>query len=145
MTDYALKFAEAVERSTIEDVHKAWQMAHRMYGTLGPVLERNQVLICPALNLPAVAAEHDPWDENFTVAGVRVDAELGWEMCHQFNMLHNCPVLALPSGKAENGVPTGIQIVGRTFDDRTVLAAGLAYEKAMGGWYRTPSEQLNDL
>ena len=57
-------------------------------------------------------------------------------MTHQFNMLHNCPVMALPSGIASNGVPTGIQIVGRTFDDARVFRVALAYEKAMGGWFR---------
>jgi amidase len=56
-------------------------------------------------------------------------------MTHQFNMLRNCPALSLPSGHAETGVPTGIQIIGRTFDDARVFKAALAYEKAVGGWY----------
>ena len=46
--------------------------------------------------------------------GKKVDPEYGWVMTHQFNMLHNCPVLSVPSGHAATGVPTGIQIVGRT-------------------------------
>jgi len=50
-------------------------------------------------------------------------------------MLHNCPVLAVPSGQASSGVPTGIQIVGRTFDDSRVFRAGLAYEHSVGGWF----------
>jgi amidase len=138
MTDYALKVAEGIERiSTIDDVHKAWAMAHRMYGTLGPILARNEALVCPTLNLPAVKAEHDPTDPNFFVAGVKVDAEYGWVMTHQFNMLHNCPVLAVPSGRAGNGIPTGIQIVGPTFEDARVIQAGLAYEQAVGGWFRS--------
>jgi amidase len=44
-------------------------------------------------------------------------------------------VLALPSGRAANGVPTGIQLVGRTYDDAAVFRAGLAFESAVGGWY----------
>ena len=56
-------------------------------------------------------------------------------MTHQFNMLHNCPVLSVPSGHAATGVPTAIQIVGRTFDDQRVFKAALAYEEAVGGWY----------
>ena len=65
------------------------------------------------INLPAVKADHDPWDQDFTVNGKKVDPEYGWVMTHQFNMLHNCPVLAVPSGFTATGVPTGIQIVGR--------------------------------
>ena len=61
MTDYALKMAAAIEKTTgIDDVHKAWAEAHHMYQTLGPVLEANDVFICPTLNLPAVHADHDP-------------------------------------------------------------------------------------
>jgi len=136
MTDYALKFAEAAERhSTIDDVHKPWARSHAMYQSLGPVLAAHDVFICPTNNLAAVKADHDPWDQTFNVNGKKADPEYGWVMTAQFNMLHNCPVLAVPSGHTEQGVPTGIQIVGRTWDDARVFRAGLAYERALGGWY----------
>ena len=138
MTDYALKFAEAAKRNTaMDDVHRPWQRAHLMYQSLGPVLAKHDVFICPTNNAPAVRADHDPWDADFRINGKKVDPEFGWVMTHQFNMLHNCPVLAVPSGHAASGVPTGIQIVGRTWDDARVFKAGLAYEKAHGGWYTT--------
>lgn len=142
MTTYALKFAEAAERnSTINDVHKPWARANAMYQTLGPVLASHDVFICPTNNLAAVKADHDPWDENFTVNGKKADAEFGWVMVFQFNMLHNCPVLAVPSGHTKQGVPTGIQIVGRTWDDARVFRAGLAYEKALGGWFTSKEKR----
>jgi amidase len=34
-----------------------------------------------------------------------------------------------------NGVPTGIQIVGKTYCDADVFRAGLAFETAVGGWF----------
>ena len=136
MTDYARKFAETAQRVTgIDDVHKPWEQAHRMYQTLGPVLSSHDVFICPTNNAPGVKADHDPYDPHFTVAGKKVDPEYGWVMTHQFNMLHNCPVLSVPSGHAGTRVPTAIQIVGRTYDDQRVFKAALAYEKAVGGWY----------
>jgi Asp-tRNA(Asn)/Glu-tRNA(Gln) amidotransferase A subunit family amidase len=136
MTGYALKFAKAAMRhSTMDDIHKPWARAHAMYQSLGPILEAHDVFICPTTNAPAVKADHDPWDENFTVNGKKVDAEFGWVMTHQFNMLHNCPVMSVPSGHAPSGVPTGIQIVGRTWDDARVFKAALAYEHEVGGWY----------
>lgn len=58
-----------------------------------------------------------------------------------FNMLSRCPVLALPSGRAKNGVLTGIQIVGRTYCDGDVFQAGMAYESAVGGWFATPANR----
>ena len=145
MTDYALKLADAAERNTqINDVHKAWERSHIMYQTLGPILAAHDVFICPTNNLAAVKADHDPWDQTFTVNGKKADPEYGWVMTAQFNMLHNCPVLAVPSGHTAQGVPTGIQIVGRTWDDSRVFRAGLAYEKALGGWY-TSGEKRPDL
>jgi amidase len=45
-------------------------------------------------------------------------------------MLHNCPVMSVPSGRDATGVPTGIQIVGPTFDDLTVFRAAMLYEAA---------------
>jgi amidase len=142
MTDYALKMADAVERqTTLDDVHKSWEIIHRMYQSLGPILARHDALVCPTLNLPAVPAAHDPWDETFRIDGIPANAEYGWVMTYQFNMLHNCPVLAVPSGFAATGVPTGIQIVGRTWDDATVFRLGYAYEKAVGGWYARKSRR----
>ncbi|CAN5403073.1 amidase [soil metagenome] len=142
MTDYALKMADAIEQTTgIDDVHKAWDRAHAMYQTLGPALSKYDALVCPTLNLPAVPADHDPWSKDFTVNGVKADPEYGWVMTHPFNMLHNCPVLAVPSGFASTGVPTGIQIVGRTYDDASVFRIGLAYEEAAGLWLNTPDKR----
>ena len=144
MTDYALKFAAAAERnSTIDDVHKPWSRIDAMYQTMGPILAKYDVFICPTNNLAAVKADHDPWDQSFTVNGHKADPEFGWVMTHQFNMLHNCPVLAVPSGHTTGGIPTGIQIVARTWDDTRVFKAGLAYEKALGGWYTEGQKRPN--
>jgi amidase len=70
------------------------------------------------------------------INGVEVNPSLGWVMTTPFNMLSRCPVLSIPSGRAGNGVPTGIQIVGRTYCDADVFRAALAYETAQGAWYQ---------
>ena len=77
---------------------------------------------------PAAEADHDLFDADFTVNGVPQDPEFGWVMTYPFNMLSRCPVMSVPSGMAANGVPTGIQIVGRTFDDRSVFRAASAFD-----------------
>ena len=125
----------------MDDVHKAWARIHAMYQTLGPVLASHDVFVCPTVSYPAVKADHDPTDMSFTVNGKPADTEYGWIMVYQFNMLHNCPVLAVPSGHTSFGVPTGIQIVGRTWDDARVFKAGLAYEREVGGWYTAPGKR----
>jgi amidase len=80
-------------------------------------------------------ADQDMLDQNFMIDGRKTDPEYGWILTHHFNMLHNCPVMSVPSGRSASGVPTGIQLVGSTFDDLTVFRAATAYEHAVGGWF----------
>ena len=64
-------------------------------------------------------------------------AYLNWCRTWPFNMVSSCPVMALPSGFCPaTGLPTSIQIVGRTYSDADVFQAAMAYESAVGGWYR---------
>ena len=36
----------------------------------------------------------------------------------------------MPAGLTENGLPLGLQLIGKAFDEGTVLRAGLAIEQA---------------
>ncbi len=55
-----------------------------------------------------------------------------------FNVTGN-PVLAIPTGFSKSGLPLSMQIVGRAFDDATVLRIGAAYEAATGLSSRRPA------
>ncbi|MGH7265899.1 MAG: amidase [Candidatus Rokuibacteriota bacterium] len=48
------------------------------------------------------------------------------------------PVLSVPCGFSAAGLPVGVQVVGRPFDEPTVLRVGHAYEQAAGWWRRRP-------
>ena len=74
--------------------------------------------------------DHDPTDSNFTIDGTKVPASIGWYMTMPFNLVGQCPVMAIPTGFAASGIPTGMQIVAKTFDDLSVFRAAAAYEKA---------------
>lgn len=58
-----------------------------------------------------------------------------------FNVTGN-PALALPIGFAANGLPLSAQIVGRPFDEPTVLRIGAAYEAAVGIFAKRPELSL---
>jgi aspartyl-tRNA(Asn)/glutamyl-tRNA(Gln) amidotransferase subunit A len=58
-----------------------------------------------------------------------------------FNVTGN-PALAIPTGLSKSGLPLGMQIVGRPFDEPTVLRIGAAYEAAAGWTARRPSLEL---
>ena len=48
------------------------------------------------------------------------------------------PTLTLPGGMTADGVPTGFQIVGRSFDEAGILAAGHAYQQQTDWHLRRP-------
>ena len=48
------------------------------------------------------------------------------------------PALSVPCGFTASGLPQALQIVGRPFDEATVLRVGHAYEQAAGWWARRP-------
>jgi aspartyl-tRNA(Asn)/glutamyl-tRNA(Gln) amidotransferase subunit A len=72
------------------------------------------------------------------------DPEMSPKMTLQtmpFNVTGN-PALALPTGFSKGGLPLGMQIVGRAFDEATVLRIGAAYEAAAGSIDKRPELEL---
>ncbi len=134
LTTYTRRFAREALATTTRDYLTSLDVEGRIWSQFGPMMEGNDLFLCPTLALPAVPAEFD-FADPLVINGKEVDSYLGWTMAWPFNMLSRCPVLSVPSGHAPNGVPTGIQLVGRTYEDQSVFTAGLAYETAMGGWY----------
>ncbi len=130
LTPYAQAAADLAAKLGPDDAARSWEVQHRMYQVIGALFERYDVFVCPTLSIGAVRADHDPLSTSFEVAGRPVDAEYGWVLTHAFNMLHNCPVMSVPSGRDAAGVPTGIQIVGPTFDDLAVFRAAMLYQAA---------------
>ena len=52
--------------------------------------------------------------------------------------LAGVPALSVPCGLTEAGLPIGLQLIGRRFDEATLLRAGRAYERANGWAGRRP-------
>jgi amidase len=130
MTEGLVRMIESGAALSADRFYRINAVRGEMYKTLGPILEDYQVLICPTTALPAVKHDHDTNDANFTIDGAKVPASIGWYMTMPFNLVSQCPVIAVPTGFAASGIPTGMQIVGKTFDDLSVFRAAAAYEKA---------------
>lgn len=130
LSDYTVHYAEAARDTPVEALHRAYDAIVQISETMGPLLERYHLFVCPTTAVPAVAADHNPYDPDFTIDGTPADARSGWIMTYPFNVLGRMPVMAVPSGRASNGVPTGIQIVARSYDDKRCFRAAYAYEAA---------------
>lgn len=110
--------------------HESAQIVAAMYADLRAkaFAQGAEALICPTVGTSGVAADLDPWGPPVLVDGHEVSARLGWALTAPFNLLNRCPVMSVPSGRAANGVPTGVQIVGDNYDELPVfrIAAALA-------------------
>lgn len=49
------------------------------------------------------------------------------------------PAATVPAGRTREGLPIGIQLIGRPFEEEAVLAAASIIEAALGGWVRPPN------
>jgi len=106
-----------------------------MWQKLSPVLERCQALLCPTMArlAPPVGGRDSEYD--------RVDEQgryHGLDMTSVFNFVSQCPALSVPAGFAENGLPVGLQIVARRFEDLTAFTIGKALEEARPWAQRRP-------
>ena len=139
MTHYARAFAEQGRRSKATDFVASLGVTVHIYKTFGALMERFDVFVCPTLAKPGIAAK-DPLDyDSYRTAGKGMPDALGWCMTYPFNMLRRCPVISLLLGFTEYGVPTGIQIASRTYDDSRVFKAAGAFEKVGPGRTRRRS------
>jgi Asp-tRNA(Asn)/Glu-tRNA(Gln) amidotransferase A subunit family amidase len=105
------------------DLVRTWQ-----WERLRAVFDRCTVLVCPtiAVQVPPAEGLADSDFEASTPAG----RFAGLEMTSPFNLVPQCPVISVPSGFSRDGLPTGAQIVGRRYDDLTVLGVAAAVEGA---------------
>ncbi len=131
MTAYALEFARWSKRiadgGTLLEKH---EIEAQLYRPLGALLERVDALICPTVGTAGLIAGDDYVGHGTVVDGREIDFYFSTMLTPVFNMFSRCPVLNVPSGVAANGVPTGVQIVGRTYDDVTAFRVGAAAERA---------------
>jgi Asp-tRNA(Asn)/Glu-tRNA(Gln) amidotransferase A subunit family amidase len=103
---------------------------------IAAVLGNHDALICPTMGqppLPAAKADQvrgapKPDDGRYHSA----------DMTAVFNLVAPCPVLSVPAGQHANGLPIGVQIVGRRWQDDSVLRIGRALELAQPWAHRRP-------
>ena len=105
-----------------------------MWDPLGRMFEDLDIVLCPTIATTGLLAGHSYVDEALVIDGRRVPHHIMAMMTLPFNLFSRCPVLAMPSGLAANGVPTGVQVVGRTYEDVSVFRVGAAIEAAGFGF-----------
>ncbi|HWA80363.1 MAG TPA: amidase [Acetobacteraceae bacterium] len=108
------------------DYLKAEQFRHVLMNDYARLFETADVVLGPTepITAPPVGAD-------IVALGPHRESALAatWRLTYPYN-LTGLPAITLPCGFDDNGLPIGLQIAGRPFDEATVLRAAAAYEKA---------------
>jgi aspartyl-tRNA(Asn)/glutamyl-tRNA(Gln) amidotransferase subunit A len=102
----------------------------RIQERLASIFETNDVLLCPAMAIPAFLAGVDYTAEPLIVNGEEFDPFRDICLTEVFNAASRHPVVTVPAGRDPVGVPIGVQVAARTYDDSTAIRAAAAIEAA---------------
>jgi len=91
------------------------------------------ILLCPAAAIPAFRHGERSW----IIEGKTVKYLDSWSYTEWFNLLGN-PAAVVPVGQSWEGLPIGVQIVGRPWEEQLVLAVAKEVERECGGFRPPP-------
>ena len=88
------------------------------------VFEEYDLLLCATCAVPPFEIGNPPTE----VEGEAIEPDRGWVICQPFNFTGH-PVGTVPVDLTDEGLPIGLQLVGRKHADETVVAASAALER----------------
>jgi Asp-tRNA(Asn)/Glu-tRNA(Gln) amidotransferase A subunit family amidase len=92
------------------------------------------ILLCPPAAVPAFRHGERSW----TVDGKTVQYLDAWSYTEWFNILGN-PAAVVPVSQSAEGLPIGVQVVGRPWEEEQVLSIAMEIERACGAWKIPPT------
>ena len=123
-------------RLTGNDVARAETTHGQLWRRFQAFLEKYEYFVLPTTQLP-------PFDVNTPypteIAGVTFETYIDWmKSCWYVSATGN-PAASVPAGFTPEGLPVGVQIVGRAGEDFAVLQMAHAFEQATGFGKRRPA------
>jgi len=116
-------------RLTASDVARAETAHGQLWRRFQAFLERYEYFVLPTTQVPPFAID-TPYPTE--IAGVRFESYIDWmKSCWYISSTGN-PAASVPAGFTAEGLPVGIQIVGRNKEDFSVLQMAHAFEQATG-------------
>jgi Asp-tRNA(Asn)/Glu-tRNA(Gln) amidotransferase A subunit family amidase len=112
----------------------SWNERDRLRGELLRWMERTPFIISPVG--PVAAFRHEE-SRRLEVNGELFSTFRAFGLAQAFNV-YDLPAVCVPAGRTRAGLPVGVQIAGRPYEERRVLAAARVVEEALGGWQPPP-------
>ena len=130
-----VRFAEGHKDISATEYLKARSEMFQYWDGIRPLFEKYDLLLTPTVAIPPFEIGKYGIRE---VAGAKV-SPLNWmAFTYPFNITGQ-PAASVPCGWTDDGLPVGLQIVGKRFDDLTVLRAAFAFEQASPWTDRYPA------
>ena len=115
--------------TTPEQVFEAerirWQLYHRMVD----FFETHDFLLCPAASIPPFPVEQRYVEE---IDGEPCESYIDWFSITFALTMTSCPVVSLPCAFTSEGLPVGLQIVGRPRGEAALLSFARQLEEVLG-------------
>ncbi len=128
---YFLHVARNEPLLTAEELLQAWSQCDVIRSRLLEELAHYSVLLSPVSSIPAFKHGEREW----IVEGQRLEYFSAMRFTQWFNLL-GAPAAVVPVGRSVDGLPIGVQIAGRPYDDELVLAVAELLDKDFG--YQPP-------
>jgi amidase len=123
---WRLATADDTPPPTLDEYIKAWMLRDKLRAELVEWMKEIPVLLCPVGATPAY--EHDTL--KVEVDGKTMGTFRAFSYAQAFNVF-DLPVVTVPAGKSKEGLPIGVQIVGRPFAEEMVLKVAEIVERQM--------------
>src|SRR5215470_14200770 len=111
-----------------------WLRRDAMRGRVLAQMKEFPILLCPVAAIPSFKHRERIWQ----VEGKSVTYLDAWSYTEFFNLLGN-PGAVVPVSQSQEGLPIGVQVVGRPWEEELVLAVAAEIEHGAGGIRRPGS------
>ncbi|MBA2454069.1 MAG: amidase [Chloroflexia bacterium] len=135
LKDTVIWNAEEGMKLSGQDVSNAEMKRTVLYQRVREFMEEHEFLLCPVNQVPPFDVE-TPYPTE--INGVPMETYISWMQSAYFITVTGLPSISVPCGFTPDGLPVGIQIVGRHHDDLGVLQMAHAFEQATQVWKRRP-------
>ena len=135
MKDTVIWNTEEGLKLTAREIGEVDVQRTRLYHRVREFMERHEFLLLPAAQVPPFDVTQPYVTE---INGVRLPTYIDWmRVCSDITVT-GLPAISVPAGFTDDGLPVGLQIVGRHQDEWGVLQLAHAFEQATGFGRRRP-------
>ncbi len=122
-----LRIAEGRGELTAKDLLNAWAEMDVFRAKMLEEMREYPVLLCPVASVPAWKHGERAW----LIEGVEVKYLDAVRHTQWFNVL-GAPAVVVPVGRSAEGLPIGVQVAARPFEDEVVLGIASVIDAAFG-------------